>query len=458
MPRGGAGEKKQAAKHEPHPSHLLQSSGRCIGSGWKVIMRRRSGWDPADWEGEGLPPLDDAEMVGEGLPPLAAPRQYQQGRPREGMPPLPEQFLHCRPQNQDGQNMVQASPRKVLRFSEVVDHFRPSKPRTTLHRRNSLKAYDPIIVTFVKNGDKFFEGVRMNITGRNARNWDTLLAELSRKIDLPAGVRQIYTPKGGHRVKSLTQLEHQKMYVCGSTEPFKKIDYDKLKNPNWKTVSRVQNSDTGVQSLSTRNFPLSPCDPTASLNASLRSSVSLNASTRTLSESGLNSSTRLSRVSRRQRPVRLTSISEPGEVMLTQSHPRNALASISEPLILTLIKNGPPPRQTVTVFMDKMLITSWEAAKQLISENVRTVNGSLRLFSLKGEEVQSLSQLWRAGRTLIATGDEKFDVMEFLKGAGEYLFVVLWCVWMVIKKNISAICCQLNSVSPPSHRQLESCL
>ena len=423
-------------------------------------MSRQTGWDPAaaaDWTGEGLPPVGEgqqsgshrppinrasadggggAEVVGEGLPPIISPRRsvmqgttHPQAQDRGGGL-LPRQNLLNTSQNQDEQDTppqnIQPSPRRVLRFSEDVERrYRRASRRGTLQRRNSLQAYDPIVVTFVKNGDKFFEGVRINITGRTMRNWDTLLAELSRRIELPAGVRQIYTPERGHRVKSLTQLEHLKMYVCGSTEPFKKIDYSKLKNPNWKTVSKVQASDPGVQSVFSKNFPLSPCDPNASLNVSMRSSVNLNASTRTLSESG-NSSVHQRRPSRRQGLVRLASISEPGEVMLNQSHSRKTpLPNISEPLILNLIRNGPPPRQTATVYLDKTVISSWEEAKRLIGENLRAINGCLRLFSLKGEEVQSLSQLWKAGNTLIAVGNENFDVMEFLKGAGQLFMCIM---------------------------------
>lgn len=326
----------------------------------------------------------------------------------EGLPPLVQG--------------VQTSPKKMLRFKdeEETPRRRPSK-LPTLQRRASLQAYDPIIVSFVKNGDKFFEGVKLNITQRNMRNWETLLAELSRRIELPAGVRHIYTPEGGCRVKSLSQLEHCKTYVCASSEPFKRMDYGNVRNPDWKAASKVKVSDSGLHSVFSKNFPLSPFNPDTSLSASSRSALNLNGSTstRNQTEAGLNSSIRQRKFSRKLKPMRLTSISEPQEVHLKSPHHSDpfSLPGTSRSLPLTIIRNGPPPRQNATLYLNKNSIKSWEEAKQFISEVLKTINGCLHLFKLDGEEVQSLSQLWRAGSTLIAVGNESFDVVEFLMGA-----------------------------------------
>lgn len=293
------------------------------------------------------------------------------------------------------------------------------------------------MVRFVKNGDKFFEGVKINITQRTMRSWDTLLAELSRRIELPAGVRQVYTPERGHRVKSLSQLEHHKMYVCGSTEPFRKMDYERVKNPDWKTTNRIRVSDAGM------NFPaLSPFDPDASMSASSRNILNLNASmgatsrsanasVRSLNESELDlSAVRKRRTFQRQRHLhRLNSSNEP-EVSIFEppaprprpkpkSPPPLTIPSASKQLSLTIIRNSPPPRSRVSLLISKDTVKSWEEVKLLISENLKTVNGHLRLFSLEGTEVQSLSQMWTTGRTLIAAGNEKFDIVDFLMGSGK---------------------------------------
>lgn len=336
-------------------------------------------------------------------------------RSKEGLPPLEEE-----------QQNLQTS----LRRSRLVNRFptdreasqrQPPLKFPSLQRRASLRAYDPITVRFVKNGDKFFGGFRINITNKTMRNWDTLLAELSRRIDLPAGVRNVYTPDRGHRIKSISQLEHKKTYVCGSSEPFKKMNYDAIKNPDWKTGSKLKTSDAG---LFANIFPLSPFDQSGS--ASTRSEADPNASTRSWTESGLDLSARQRRSSRRQKLSRLNSTSELHASLPPRRHPRRVTIqsppsepSTRIPLVLTIIRNTPPPRQPTSLYINKNSIKSWEEVRLLIGENLKTVNGCLRLFSLAGEEIQSLSQLWRAGNTLIAAGNEKFGIMEFLMGPGK---------------------------------------
>ena len=359
-------------------------------------MSRRTGWD---WSQEGLPPLEEEQ------------------------------------QQQDSHSLSSRRSRAIRFQSGGVGpssqrpppgRANPAAPRfPSLQRRTSLLAYEPIIVRFVKNGDKFFEGVRVNITQKTMRSWDNLLAELSRRIDLPAGVRHVYTPEKGHRVKSLSQLEHKKTYVCASSEPFKKINYDGVKNPDWKTSNKLKTSDAG---LFANIFPLSPFDPSMSLGASMRSELDPNSSIRSWTESGLDSSAMERRISRRKR---LSCLNSTSELPAASSFPpprrdlrRVTIQSPSSepstaPLVLTIINNTPFPRQTTSIYINKNAIKSWEEVKLLIGENQKAVNGCLRLFSLAGEEVQSLSQLWRAGNTLIAAGNEKFDIIEFLKGGGK---------------------------------------
>jgi hypothetical protein len=328
------------------------------------------------------------------------------------------------PSLEEEQENPNHSPRRSRTISFQTDTpQRPPQPRLpALQRRTSL-LYDPIIVRFLKNGDKFFEGVKINITPKTTRNWDTLLAELSRRIDLPAGVRSVYTPERGHRVKSLSQLEHKKTYVCGSSEPFKRMNYGSVKNPDWKSSGRLRTSDAG---LFANIFPLSPTD-TNGFGASMRSELDPNTSMRSWTESKLDlSASRRRRTSSQRRKVsRLNSTSKLPASFPPLQHSRRVTIqtppSVVVPLLLTIIRNSAFPRQQTSVYINKNSVNSWEEVRQLIGDNLRTMNGCLRLFSLAGEEVQSLSQLWKAGNTLIAAGNEKFDITEFLMGTGNYM-------------------------------------
>ncbi|KAB1282837.1 Serine/threonine-protein kinase DCLK2 [Camelus dromedarius] len=142
---------------------------------------------------------------------------------------------------------------------------------------------------FYRNGDRYFKGLVFAISSDRFRSFDALLMELTRSlsdnVNLPQGVRTIYTIDGSRKVTSLDELlegvinldwavkmsrgrvdaaaheeskedddggggseerdpekqtkngQPEKLrgesYVCASNEPFRKVDYTKNVNPNW---------------------------------------------------------------------------------------------------------------------------------------------------------------------------------------------------------------------------------
>ncbi|KAI4536026.1 hypothetical protein MG293_013418 [Ovis ammon polii] len=137
---------------------------------------------------------------------------------------------------------------------------------------------------FYRNGDRYFKGLVFAISSDRFRSFDALLMELTRSlsdnVNLPQGVRTIYTIDGSRKVTSLDELleavglqmcwgalvlevkdlvlrpqpcpagkthirfvkvaamvrhpgESRESYVCASNEPFRKVDYTKNVNPNW---------------------------------------------------------------------------------------------------------------------------------------------------------------------------------------------------------------------------------
>ena len=264
--------------------------------------------------------------------------------------------------------------------------------------------YEPKVVTFVRNGDKFFKGIKMNVSQKNFRTWDLLLSELSRSIDLPAGVRHIYTPSGGHRVTTLGQFEHKKTYVCGSTEPFRRISYEKVNVPTWRTTTRTRSHST-VENVS-KSFHVA----SQALNVNQQSEKSFCKPLYLRRKRSLR--TRLSSFEETEEgsPQKVASVISPKSL-----GPRRSLPT-TRPVVMTVIRNGPPPRQSINVLLNRGSIESWEQARSLIGDSLDGTNGCLRLFGLDGEEVQSLSQLWKAGNMLIAVGSEKFDINSFLMG------------------------------------------
>ncbi|XP_065544548.1 serine/threonine-protein kinase DCLK2 isoform X1 [Lathamus discolor] len=90
---------------------------------------------------------------------------------------------------------------------------------------------------FYRNGDRYFKGLVYAISNDRFRSFDALLAELTRSlsdnVNLPQGVRTIYTIDGSKKLTSLDELLEGESYVCASNEPYRKVDYTKNVNPNW---------------------------------------------------------------------------------------------------------------------------------------------------------------------------------------------------------------------------------
>ncbi|KAM4029507.1 doublecortin domain-containing protein 2 isoform 2-T2 [Anomaloglossus baeobatrachus] len=77
-----------------------------------------------------------------------------------------------------------------------------------------------------RNGDPFYRGRRMLIHEKRVGTFDIFLKDVTGRVQAPFGaVRNIYTPRSGHRVTSLEDLQPGECYVAGGKETFKKLDY-----------------------------------------------------------------------------------------------------------------------------------------------------------------------------------------------------------------------------------------
>nr|XP_020447368.1 serine/threonine-protein kinase DCLK2 isoform X3 [Monopterus albus] len=110
-------------------------------------------------------------------------------------------------------------------------------------------------VRFYRNGDKYFKGLVYAVSNDRFRSLDALLMELTRSlsdnVNLPQGVRTLYTLDGGKKITSLDDIVEGESYVCASNEPFRRVDYTKNANPNWSVGSK-----TGTSRSLSSLFPL----------------------------------------------------------------------------------------------------------------------------------------------------------------------------------------------------------
>ncbi|XP_019946810.1 doublecortin domain-containing protein 2-like [Paralichthys olivaceus] len=81
-------------------------------------------------------------------------------------------------------------------------------------------------VFMFRNGDPYYDARRIVINQKRVSNFETLLREVTGGVQAPFGaVRNIYTPRGGHKVDSLESLQSGEQYVAAGRERFKKLDY-----------------------------------------------------------------------------------------------------------------------------------------------------------------------------------------------------------------------------------------
>ncbi|TRY91832.1 hypothetical protein DNTS_012457 [Danionella cerebrum] len=114
-------------------------------------------------------------------------------------------------------------------------------------------------VRFYRNGDRYFKGIVYAVANDRFRTFDALLADLTRSlsdhINLPQGVRYIFTIDGSNKIGNLDELEEGESYVCASENYYKKVDYTKNVNPNWSV--NVKASANQKNLLANRSL----CDP-----------------------------------------------------------------------------------------------------------------------------------------------------------------------------------------------------
>ncbi|XP_070685243.1 serine/threonine-protein kinase DCLK1-like isoform X2 [Pempheris klunzingeri] len=209
-------------------------------------------------------------------------------------------------------------------------------------------------IRFYRNGDRYFKGIVYAISQERFRSIEALLADLTRalsdNVNLPQGVRTIYSVDGTMKITSMDQLVEGESYICASIEPYKKLDYTKNVNPNWSHGART--------SAPTR-------EP-----SSLGSTKAGSAETRE------------------------------GKDFI-------------KPKLVTIIRSGVKPRKAIRVLLNKKTAHTFEQVMTDITDAIKLDSGVVkRLYTIDGKMITCLQDFFGEDDIFMACGPEKFRYQD----------------------------------------------
>ncbi|XP_053543452.1 serine/threonine-protein kinase DCLK1b isoform X1 [Ictalurus punctatus] len=251
----------------------------------------------------------------------------------------------------DGRDRGQRSRRGLPPSPAHSAHCSLGRARTLQALSSEKKAKK---VRFYRNGDRHFKGIVYAISRDRFRSLDALLADLTRSLcdslNLPHGVRSLYTIDGSAKITGMEQLEEGESYVCVSIEPFKKLDYTKNINPNWSV-----NMKTGASSRM----------PT--------SLASAKASSLDTKES----------------------------------------KDFIRPKLVTIIRSGVKPRKAVRILLNKKTAHTFEQVLSDVTDAIKLDTGAVkRLYTVDGKLLTCLQDFFAEDDIFIACGPEKFRYQD----------------------------------------------
>ncbi|XP_068186544.1 serine/threonine-protein kinase DCLK1a [Antennarius striatus] len=212
-------------------------------------------------------------------------------------------------------------------------------------------------VRFYRNGDRYFNGIVYAISADRFRTFDALLADLTRSlsdnVNLPQGVRTIYTLDGSRKVTSIDQLIEGDSYVCSSIEAYKKLDYTKNVNPNWSVnVKASATSSRGPLSLGS---------------------------------------------------------TKAGAPEIRE------IKEFIRPKLVTVVRSGVKPRKAVRILLNKKTAHSYEQVLTDITDAIKLDSGVVKkIYTLEGKLVSCLQDFFGDEDIFVACGPEKFRYQDDL--------------------------------------------
>ncbi|CAF0720598.1 unnamed protein product [Rotaria sp. Silwood1] len=296
--------------------------------------------------------------------------------PRSTMPGLSQQ--------QRQQNYQKNTRRTLPKFKNDIS------PRTT-----------PRKITLFRNGDRYFAGKQYAIRPQNYSNLGQLLQELSTAIDLPYGVRRLFTPNKGSEITDVNIIKDGASYVCASFEPFQKLEYTSIALPrvtfNIEQLRQPLHDFHPPQRLQVRHLPTIPISKFGAVNG-----PTINSNATTANRFQANTLFL-------QSFAATTNSTNQQQKKLIPKQNKYGFDSINnKPRQITIVKQGnEKPHKTITILLNRRTVQTYEQLLSDISESFgyqkNRPDKIKRLFNLKGKQVNGINDFFREDDIFVAS-------------------------------------------------------
>ncbi|XP_070261745.1 doublecortin domain-containing protein 2 isoform X1 [Myotis yumanensis] len=223
-------------------------------------------------------------------------------------------------------------------------------------------------VLVYRNGDPFFAGRRVVIHEKKVASFDIFLKEVTGGVQAPFGaVRNLYTPRTGHRIRKLDQIQSGGNYVAGGQEAFKKLNYLDIGDIKKRPMEIVNTEEISKGSLC--------CFVCVSVLSHLLA-------VKPVIHSRINVSARF------RKPLQ-------------------------EPCTIFLIANGDLISPASRLLIPRKALNQWDHVLQMVTEKITLRSGAVhRLYTLEGKLVESGTEL-ENGQFYVAVGRDKFKKLPY---------------------------------------------
>ncbi|OWF51087.1 serine/threonine-protein kinase DCLK1-like isoform X2 [Mizuhopecten yessoensis] len=278
----------------------------------------------------------------------------------------------------------------------------------------------PRKIRFYVNGDGYFKGKKLNITPHRYSTFNDLLNDLTGKlpssVNLPYGVRQIYTPSGGRRVTEIEGLADGQIYVLAGFEAFKpQVRYGQQVLEPWSM-------EVGRRNLNARphNHDIEG-DGAMYGHGSYRGGRSYGA---------FQPGPYLQKSTGHRRYPGAFGTANKG------SYLQNADSGQVKPKVITIVRNGARPRNNIKILLNRRSVQSFEQLMLDVSEafGPKYRNNKMeKLYTIRGREVQGISDFFRDENVFVAVGIEKLSGGDLIDIIEEIDFPDAHTARMIIK-------------------------